>query len=84
MQSTYGSVASAPTVTSQGVFSAPDPVKEVPSVAPVAAAPVAPAPVAEVPVAQAPPVPAEGLPDGWSMEQWEAYGQMWLEQNGRA
>ena len=33
---------------------------------------------------QAPPVPAEGLPDGWSMEQWEAYGQMWLEQNGRA
>ncbi len=83
LQSTYGSVASAPTVTSQGVFSAPDPVKEVPSVAPAAAAPVAPAPVAEVPVAQAPPVPAEGLPDGWSMEQWGAYGQMWLEQNGR-
>ena len=78
-------VASAPTVTSQGVFSAPDPVKEVPSVAPpVAAAPVAPAPVAEVAVAQAPPIPAEGLPDGWSMEQWDAYGQMWLEQNGRA
>ena len=90
LQSTYGSVASAPTVTSQGVFSAPDPVKEVPSVAPPAAAPPAaappeaPAPVAEVPVAQAPPIPAEGLPDGWSMEQWEAYGQMWLEQNGRA
>jgi len=84
LQTTYGSVASAPTVTSQGVFSAPDPVKEVPAVAPVAAAPVAPAPIAEVPVAQAPPVPAEGLPDGWSMEQWEAYGQMWLEQNGRS
>ena len=84
LQSTYGSVASAPTVTSQGVFSAPDIVKEVPSVAPVAAAPVAPAPVSEVPVVQAPPVPAEGLPDGWSMEQWGAYGQMWLEQNGRA
>ena len=84
LQSTYGSVASAPTVTSQGVFSDPDPVKEVPSVAPVAEAPVAPAPIAEVPVTQTPPVPAEGLPDGWSMEQWEAYGQMWLEQNGRA
>jgi len=83
LQSTYGSVASAPTVTSQGVFSAPEPAKEVPSVAPFAEAPVAPAPAAEVPVAQAPPVPAEGLPDGWSMEQWEAYGQMWLEQNGR-
>jgi uncharacterized membrane protein len=90
LQSTYGSVASAPTVTSQGVFSAPDPAKEVPSVAPVAAAPMAPAPVAEVPVAQEPPVaaavppiPEEGLPDGWSMEQWNAYGQMWLEQNGR-
>jgi uncharacterized membrane protein len=132
LHSTYGSVASAPTVTSQGVFSAPDPVKEVPAVAPVAEVPAAPAPVAEVPAApapvaevpaaagtsathitynitqniqdsvmsdlaigsnpivapeidtQAPPVPAEGLPDGWSMEQWEAYGQMWLEQNGRA
>ena len=32
----------------------------------------------------APPVPAEGLPEGWSMEQWQTYGQMWLEQNGRA
>ena len=89
LQSTYGSVASAPTVTSQGVFSAPDAVKEVPSVAPAAAAPVAAAPVAEVPLAQspavaaAPPIPEEGLPDGWSMEQWDAYGQMWLEQNGR-
>ena len=94
LQSTYGSVASAPTVTSQGVFSEPELVKEVPPVAPVAEVPAAPAPVAEVPAApapvaevpvtQAPPVPAEGLPDGWSMEQWEAYGQMWLEQNGRA
>ena len=27
---------------------------------------------------------AEGLPEGWSMEQWQTYGQMWLEQNGRA
>ena len=27
----------------------------------------------------APPVPAEGLPAGWSMEQWNHYGQQWLE-----
>ncbi|MGB2030122.1 MAG: hypothetical protein ACPH04_05690, partial [Candidatus Poseidoniaceae archaeon] len=49
--------------------------------APAPAAPEAPAPAAAPAV---PPVPAEGLPDGWSMEQWQAYGQMWLEQNGRA
>ena len=91
LQSTYGSVSAAPTVNSQGVFSAPEPAKIVPPVSmppaeapPVAAAPVAEvAPVVEEPVAQAPPIPAEGLPEGWSMEQWNAYGQMWLEQNGR-
>ena len=90
LQSTYGSVSAAPTVNSQGVFSAPEPAKIVPPVAmppaaapPAAAAPAAAAPVVEEPVAQAPPVPAEGLPDGWTMEQWDAYGQMWLEQNGR-
>ncbi len=26
----------------------------------------------------APPLPAEGLPDGWSMEQWKWYGAQWL------
>ena len=91
IHSTYGSVSAAPTVNSQGVFSAPEPAKIVPPVSqppaaapPVAAAPVAEvAPVVEAPVAQAPPIPAEGLPEGWSMEQWNAYGQMWLEQNGR-
>ncbi len=85
LQSTYGSVSAAPTVNSQGVFSAPEPAKIVPPVAmpPAAAPPAAAAPVVEEPVAQAPPVPAEGLPDGWTMEQWNAYGQMWLEQNGR-
>jgi hypothetical protein len=30
-----------------------------------------------------PPLPATGLPPGWSMEQWNAYGQMWLEKNQR-
>ena len=30
-----------------------------------------------------PPLPATGLPPGWSMEQWNAYGQMWLDRNQR-
>ena len=87
LQSTYGSVSAAPTVNSQGVFSAPEPAKIVPPVSmpPAAAPPAAEVPVAPAPepVVEAPPVPAEGLPEGWSMEQWNAYGQMWLEQNGR-
>ncbi len=28
------------------------------------------------------PLPVTGLPDGWTMEQWEAYGHIWWEQNG--
>jgi len=31
----------------------------------------------------APPLPPSGLPPGWSMEQWNAYGQMWLDKNQR-
>lgn len=27
----------------------------------------------------APPIPESGLPDGWSLEQWEHYGQQWLD-----
>jgi len=27
------------------------------------------------------PLPLGGLPDGWSMDQWVAYGHMWWEQN---
>ena len=30
-----------------------------------------------------PPLPATGLPPGWTMEQWNAYGQMWLDRNQR-
>ena len=29
----------------------------------------------------APPLPLGGLPDGWSMEQWNSYGHLWWEQN---
>lgn len=28
---------------------------------------------------QAPPLPESGLPEGWSMEQWQHYGQQWLD-----
>jgi hypothetical protein len=24
-------------------------------------------------------LPAEGLPNGWTMEQWNYYGQQWLD-----
>ena len=30
----------------------------------------------------APPLPLSGLPEGWTMEQWLAYGHIWWEQNG--
>ena len=30
----------------------------------------------------APPLPLTGLPEGWTMEQWVAYGHVWWEQNG--
>jgi uncharacterized membrane protein len=40
---------------------------------------VAPEPTPSAP-AGPPPVPAEGLPPGWSMDQWEHYGEQWLSQ----
>ena len=44
-------------------------------------APPPPAPVPE-PVKQTPPpIPAEGLPAGWTQEQWNYYGQEWLDNN---
>jgi hypothetical protein len=40
----------------------------------------APAPVA---VPAGPPLPPTGLPPGWSMEQWQHYGDQWLIQQGQ-
>jgi hypothetical protein len=40
----------------------------------------------EVPQQEAPempPVPAEGIPDGWTMEQWKWYGAEWLAKQGK-
>ena len=32
---------------------------------------------------EAPPVPAEGLPEGWTMDQWKWYGAEWLAKQGK-
>jgi hypothetical protein len=48
---------------------------------PVMEAPPPPAPVLES-VTQGPPaIPLEGLPAGWTQEQWNYYGQEWLDDN---
>ena len=39
------------------------------------------APQQEAP--ETPPVPSEGLPDGWTMEQWKWYGAEWLANQGK-
>jgi len=31
----------------------------------------------------APPIPEEGLPEGWSIEQWQHYGQAWIDQQNQ-
>jgi hypothetical protein len=35
------------------------------------------------PPASAPPIPAQGLPPGWSQEQWLIYGEKWLEEQNK-
>ena len=34
-------------------------------------------------VVQGPPLPATGLPEGWTMEQWQHYGQQYLDELNR-
>ena len=92
VEATYGAVAAAPTVPVAGALYEPPtamppatPAAMPPAPAPAPAAPAqVPLPTAPEAVESAPPVPAGGLPDGWTMEQWQVYGQMWLEQNGQA
>ncbi len=66
LTATYGAVAAAPNVGSMEMT--------VPDSSP----PTSPAPE---PVQTGPPVPAAGLPEGWTMEQWNHYGQQWLDNN---
>ncbi|DAC60654.1 MAG TPA: hypothetical protein D7I08_00095, partial [Candidatus Poseidoniales archaeon] len=32
---------------------------------------------------EAPPLPEGGLPDGWTMDQWQWYGHEWLAKYGK-
>ena len=89
LTSTYQSVISAPTVPSGPPASVPT---SMPPQAPQAASPTTSLPditppaqpeptVSQPSTSTGPPLPATGLPDGWTMEQWNAYGDMWLSQN---
>lgn len=51
------------------------------AVAPISAPTIAESP-ATIPVV-GPAIPAEGIPVGWTMEQWNYYGQQWLIDQGR-
>ena len=95
VEATYGAVAAAPTVPVGGAYEPPKAIPNIlssmpptPAAMPPAPVPAAPAPAAPSPdlgtAETAPPVPAAGLPEGWTMDQWNVYGQMWLEQNGQA
>ena len=53
----------------------------VPASMPPQSAPPAPSPSSQP---SGPPLPATGLPAGWTMEQWGAYGAQWLEQNDQS
>ena len=45
----------------------------------------APEPAPEpAPTSTGPPLPASGLPEGWTMEQWEHYGEEYLRRQGGA
>jgi len=44
----------------------------------------APAGLESAPQQEAAPIPVEGLPPGWTDDQWEHYGLTWLQQQGRA
>ena len=67
----------------------PQPAAEPVAVAPAAVAPtvVSAAPTLASPAPQeaaynaGPPLPASGLPAGWTMEQWNYYGEQWLAAN---
>jgi uncharacterized membrane protein len=58
----------------------PSPEKSLPPL-PLPMQPIAPV-QPTIPVAQGPPLPPNGLPPGWTMEQWTHYGHQWLQRQG--
>ena len=72
LSATYGSVAAAPTIGIGGIVEQP---KSVPEISPPSA-------VVVPPGQEGPPIPQNGLPEGWTMEQWKHYGHQWLENQG--
>ena len=83
---TYKSVISAPTVPSGPPATVPSTMPpQSPTTVPSSMPPQSAATEQTTPSApvqpSAPPLPATGLPTGWTMEQWGAYGAQWLEQN---
>ena len=84
LSATYGAVKSAPTIPPAVPSSMPPAPTPVTTPAPAPVAAPAPTPEPIQPVTQAgPPLPESGLPQGWTMDQWNAYGHQWLEQYGR-
>ena len=83
LEATYGSVPEAPIVPEAGV-PLPPPTQDPPSVATPSGIPPESPPAAAAPELPegAPPLPPDGMPDGWDMEQWQHYGQQYLEQHG--
>ena len=76
----YQSVISAPSITSNNlnspeISSAPD----LTQLSAVQTTPVVQQPIIEEHHNNTPPLPASGLPQGWSIEQWNAYGHEWLK-----
>ena len=59
--------------------------KEVPEIEQPSEPPAAPAQPTPptMPTAPAPPLPPTGLPQGWTMEQWAAYGHQYLEMQSK-
>jgi hypothetical protein len=44
---------------------------------------VAPTAVPVIAPIAGPAIPPEGIPPGWTMEQWNYYGQQWLIDQGK-
>ena len=78
LENKYREIAPAPEIMSAPTMA---PVKESFS-APPASVETIQTPTPEVSAPSGPPLPEGGLPDGWTMEQWQHYGQQWLDQKG--